>query len=319
MIELEDWQWADASSERLLRALSRRNLASAITLVLTQREPSEGATVAARPGDVVIDLRELGDDVVRDVAAAVLARTGRGADPEQLERIVTLGAGNPLMVETLVDVGDEGVLTTGLAPLLQARLDRLPDEELRPLLWASAFGRAVDPEELGAAMDLGGDAEPNLVQLLDGLVAAGMLAAARPADAGLGFRHASVREAAYERLSHGTRRRVHHSVARTLEERSGAPVEIAGHLLPTDDVERQRRWYPLAGSRPVQRGPSWTRSPGSSERATWVMPRTRCGWISPVWSWCEATPVAPATCCRSPAPTPPSSDVGCSSRVNARW
>jgi class 3 adenylate cyclase len=248
VIELEDWHWADASSERLLRALSRRTLDSAITLVVTQREPSEGATVAARPDDVVIDLRELGDDVVRDVAATVLARTGRGADPERLERIVTLGAGNPLMVETLVDVGDEGVLTTGLAPLLQARLDRLPDKELRPLLWASAFGRAVDPEELGAAMDLGGDAEPDLVQLLDGLVAAGMLAAARPADAGLGFRHASVREAAYERLSHVTRRRVHHSVARTLEERDGAPVEIAGHLLPTDDVERQRRWYPLAGS-----------------------------------------------------------------------
>src|SRR6185295_12742371 len=107
VIELEDWQWADASSERLLRALSRRPLASAVTLVATQREPSDGATIQATPHDVVIELDELGEDVVRDVASSVLARTGRSVEPERLERIVAMGAGNPLMVETLVDVGDE--------------------------------------------------------------------------------------------------------------------------------------------------------------------------------------------------------------------
>ena len=274
--------------------------------------------MARRPGDVEIDLRELGEDAARDVAAAVLARTGRGGDPERLERIVTLGAGNPLMVETLVDVGDEGVLTTGVAPLLQARLDRLPDEELRPLLWASASGgrstprsserrwtrRGRRPRPDPAARCLGGGRDARRV---------------RPADAGLGFRHASVREAAYERLSHGARRRVHHCVARTLEGHGGVPVEIAGHLLLTDDLERQRRWFPLAGS---QARAAWA----VGDAITWFERARDVGDVSDQVRvdlaglvMVRGDLVAPATCCRSAVPTPRSSDGGCSSRANARW
>ncbi len=152
------------------------------------------------------------------------------------------------MIETLVDVGDTAVLTTGLAPMLQARLDGLPDADLRPLLWASAFGRPVEADELEAAMTKGDERDGDMAARLDHLVSDGLLAAVQPTDgAPLDFRHASVREAAYERLSHRSRRRVHHSVALEMEERDGQPVEIAHHLAQTDDVGRQMHWFPLAG------------------------------------------------------------------------
>ncbi len=103
----------------------------------------------------MIDLGELDDDDAREVAATVAARTDRAIDDARLARIVERAAGNPLMIEAMIDLGDDALLTTGLAPLLQARLDGLPDEDLRPLIWASAFGRPIVVEELDAAMRRG--------------------------------------------------------------------------------------------------------------------------------------------------------------------
>ena len=249
MIEFEDWHWADRSSARLLDVLSTRPSAAPVTVSITQRLPLEGTPLTPHESDVLIDLDELDDAVIHDVAASVLARTGQAPDEDRIARIVELGAGNPLMIETLIDVGDEAVLTTGLAPMLQARLDGLPDADLRPLLWASAFGRPVVADELEAAMRAGDESDADVAAVLDRLVSAGLLATVRADDATpLDFRHASVREAAYQRLSHGSRRRVHHSVALAIEERDGQAVEIAHHLAQTDDVTRQLLWFPRAGT-----------------------------------------------------------------------
>ena len=182
MIELEDWHWADHPSARLLDVLSTRATAAPVTVVITQRVPLEGTPLLPREDDIVIDLHELSDAVTRDVAASVLARTGQATDEGRIARIVELGAGNPLMIETLVEVGDEAVLTTGLAPMLQARLDSLPDTDLRPLLWVSAFGRPVVADELEAAMAEGREADRDVAAELDRLVSGGLLATVTPTD-----------------------------------------------------------------------------------------------------------------------------------------
>ena len=106
MIELEDWHWADAASARLLDVVTRRPSAAPVTLVVTER-PVEGVPLEPRETDTVIDLTELDDVVARDVADSVLARLGQQADAGRIDRIVELGAGNPLMIETLIDVGGE--------------------------------------------------------------------------------------------------------------------------------------------------------------------------------------------------------------------
>ena len=254
VIELEDWHWADRSSARLLDLVTDRPSDAPIAIVVTQRLPSEGPPFPVREDDIVIDLGELDDDEAREVAATVAARTDREIDDAQLARIVERAAGNPLMIEAMVDLGDDALLATGLAPLLQARLDGLPDEDLRPLIWASAFGRPIVVDELDAAMSQGEESEPTLPARLEDLVHQGLLAVQTQDGVSLGFRHASVREAAYERLSHGSRRMVHGSIGRTLERRDAQPVEIARHFALTDDLDRQRSWYPAAG---VQSSAAW--------------------------------------------------------------
>ncbi len=255
VIELEDWHWADRSSARLL------DLVTVSSQRCADRDRGDPAPAAqkvppfpVREDDIVIDLGELDDDEAREVAATVAARTDRDIDDARLARIVERAAGNPLMIEAMVDLGDDALLATGLAPLLQARLDGLPDEDLRPLIWASAFGRPIVVDELDAAMTRGDESEPTLASQARGPRAPRI---ARRADAGRDlprFRHASVREAAYQRLSHGSRRMVHGSIGRTLERRDAQPVEIARHFALTDDLDRQRTWYPAAG---VQSSAAW--------------------------------------------------------------
>ena len=248
LIELEDWHWADPSSARLLEVLSSRAMSAPVTVAITQRLPLEGTPLPSHEGDIVVDLHELDDSTTRDLAASVLARTGRTIDADRIARLVDRGAGNPLMIESLIDVGEADVLATSLAPLLQARLDGIPDADLRPLLWVSAFGRPVVSDELDTAMADADEADAAVSVRLDRLVAGGLLTATRPTDgAPLDFRHASVREAAYERLSRSSRGRVHHGIAVAIEARDGQAIEIAQHLVWTDDLTRQLRWFPLAG------------------------------------------------------------------------
>ncbi len=289
MIELEDWHSADAASARLLDVVTRRPSAAPVTLVVTER-PVEGVPLEPRETDTVIDLTELDDVVARDVADSVLARLGQQADAGRLDWIVELGAGNPLMIETLIDVGGEIAVTTGLAPLLQARLDGLADAGFeRALLWASAFGRPVVTDELDAAMRTGDQGDADIALRLSGLVAHGLLAPvatdAGVLEAPLAFRHASVREAAYERLSHEARRYVHHAVALTLEARAGRAVEIAHHLARTDDIERQRDWFPKRDGKRAMRGRCKTPSDGSIKLGGWETTPTRCDSASPTCSW----------------------------------
>ena len=250
---------------RLLDVCRPIRIRRPITVAITRRTPSDGPMVPRREGDERIGLSELDAKATRELRSVGVRRGPVASSTTNAWlRSSSSARGNPLMVETLIEVGGDAVLATGLAPLLQARLDRLPDRDLRSLLWASAFGRPFVADELGAAMAEGSEPKDGLSSTLDRLVADGVLMTAtdRPA---LGFRHASLREAAYERLSHDSRRRVHHSVAVVMEERAGPAIEIASHLVLTDDVDRQRRWFPEAGARLVRRGPWTTRSRGSDQ------------------------------------------------------
>lgn len=244
VILLEDWQVADAASAALADAVRRSDVPGRLTLVTTHRSHTGDRRPDFHPDDAVIDLAELDEAAAVDVAASVLARTGRPVDESRIRQAVELAGGNPLMLETLIELGDQS-LATSLAPLLQARLDAIPDRDLGPLLWAAVFGRPVQADEIAAAMGRSHELDH---PRLDTLVAEGVLAPQDTIDGiALGFRHGSLREAAYERLSHGARRTMHHTVAAVLEDRDGRPTEIARHLTLTDDRERQRRWYPLAG------------------------------------------------------------------------
>ena len=267
LIVLEDWHWADESSGRLLETITARAGERPIVVLITERIDEHGPVISARATDLVLELADLDVADALRLAASAWARSHGGvADAEVIERITRSGGGNPLMLETLTQVGSADVAIESLSGLLQSRLDALADDELRPLLWASAFARPFTPAELETSLGRSGH-RGDLNAPLDRLIAGGLLTTAPLADEiAFSFRHASIQEAAYERLSHDSRRGIHHSIAVTLEERGAPAVEVARHLVETSDGPRQERWFFAAGL---------------EARAAWALDDAR-GWFTKV-------------------------------------
>ena len=285
MISLEDWHWADGPSVRLLESLTAHPSSTPITVVITQRPPPEAPPIPPHRDDLVLDLVGLPDDVSRGVAASALARSGVAVDEGRLDRVVELGAGNPLMIETLVEMGDQEVATRDLASLLQARLDRLPDAELRPLLWASAFANRCGPISCrprwraavrGPATSRGGSSVSCATDCSRGARAMGLRSTSgthrsgRLHTSGSAIGPGARCTTAWPSCSRNV-------TARPWRSRSTwcAPMTSAANV----GGSRERR------CRRGQPGRSTTRSRGSIARSTWAAPPTTSAWVWPRCSW----------------------------------
>ena len=188
-----------------------------------------------------------------DGDALVRALLGADLPDEVADRIVAAAEGNPLFAEELVAVllddglvrrGDEGVEVAGaidrfelpptIQALLTARLDRLTEAERRVIERASIEGQVF---HLGALAALGADPDEILptVRALQRKQLFRADQAVLPAQDAYRFRHALIREAAYERVSKEARARWHAAFAGWLEgvagERAGEHEELLGHHL----------------------------------------------------------------------------------------
>src|SRR5262245_32819100 len=181
----------------------------------------------------------------------MVARVARGRvlPAEVMEQIVTKTYGHPLFVEeltkTVLEAGilvedAEGYRLDGpLPPLtipetlqdsLMARLDRLaPVREIAQI--GAAIGREFSYPLVRAVV---GRDESALKHGLSQLEQAGLVfRRGEPPDAVYNFKHALVRDAAYESLLKSRRQQLHGQIARTLEERFAdilaSQPEIAGY------------------------------------------------------------------------------------------
>jgi class 3 adenylate cyclase/predicted ATPase len=189
---------------------------------------------------------------------------------EVVEHIVSKADGVPLYVEELTksicesplitEQADRFVLTGALSDTqipatlqdtLMSRLDRLPAvRELAQL--GAVLGREFDYEML---RNLAGVGEPSLRDGLRQLVAAELLyQRGRPPRSRYIFKHALIRDAAYQSLLRRTRQQHHHRVANLLEERfpeivHASPDLVAHHFTEAGDVERALDYWQMAGDR----------------------------------------------------------------------
>lgn len=216
---VDDAQWLDSPSRRLLGAVGRRSDAVAVGLVLAE-EPVEG-------GDGLDDLPELPVSGLTEADAWALLDAVLSAPigPRVRDRIVAEAGGNPF---ALLDLPQElspteltfgfGGLATASGPATRAeeefarRLDELTGD-VRTMLVLIAVEPTGDEAVLKAAADrLGIDATPDTDLLADG----------RP----VRFRHALIRRAVWRGADAATLRAVHRALA-----------EVAG-----DDADR-RAWH----------------------------------------------------------------------------
>ncbi|MDQ3121608.1 MAG: tetratricopeptide repeat protein, partial [Actinomycetota bacterium] len=221
-----------ASSE-LLRHIGTQ-LPTRPWLACATRRPGDGGFLAAEgnPPLPAFTLR-LEPLPVADAKTLIQAAAGeRTLRDEELQVIAERGGGNPLFLQELAATGEPGdepeELPENVEALVAARIDRLTPADRSLLRWASVLGAsfsgtmisAVLEDDPSAAAD--SEAWDRLVEFVE-----------RDPDVpgGFRFRHALIRDAAYEGLSYRRRRELHGRVAEIGEARFAGRTDEVAELL----------------------------------------------------------------------------------------
>ncbi|SPJ28720.1 adenylate/guanylate cyclase domain-containing protein [Falsiruegeria mediterranea] len=252
LLVYEDLHWIDPTSLELLDLLLD-TIADQKIMILATARPSFEYGFGGHPIVTRFALNRLGKDQIGDIVAKL---TGGKALPDEIMAIVAARTdGVPLFVEELTKTilesgslkedGDrlilDGPLSTIAIPTtlhdsLMARLDRLqPIKEVAQT--AACIGREFS-HGLLAQISLLPDAE--LTAALDGLIAAELIyRRGLPPEATYLFKHALVRDAAYESQLKEKRRAIHARILTELEADTDiAPEVLAVHAEAAGLTER---------------------------------------------------------------------------------
>jgi class 3 adenylate cyclase/predicted ATPase len=240
---VEDIHWIDPSSKDLLGLV--RNLAAPVLVLATVRTEHAQKTMQWIGGPL-IELKGLSQDVARDMVQQVSGKSPLGADVVRL--LAQRGDGVPLYIEESTRMAveiSESVKRKDLVPfihsavpsrihdLLMARLDRLGDAKQVAQL-GGTIGREFPLALLEAVLNMDGVPMriPDLHSQLDALLESGLvIPVGDPGDWRYAFKHALVRDAAYQSLWERDRKTLHRLIAGVLTERFPALVEIQPELL----------------------------------------------------------------------------------------
>ena len=267
----EDVHWIDPSTLELLSVLIDQLQSSRLLMLLTFRPEFEPPW----RGYGYVTALALNRLSRRDSVAIVTKITkGKPLPREVLDQIIAETDGVPLFLEELTktllesgqleEMGDRYTLAGSLTPVeipaslkdsLIARLDRLgPVKELAQL--AATLGRSFSHELLSAVSLLSEqDLEKGLSRLVEAelVYCRGSLPAAT-----YEFKHALVRDAAYDSLLRTSRQIYHQQIAETLERRfadlsASQPEMLAHHCTEAGLVEKAVHYWHEAGQKAIER------------------------------------------------------------------
>ena len=248
---LEDTHWMDEASADLLRRLTADITELPWMMCVTRRDVDEG--FASAPGPAVEILRPQPLDATAAAALVDAATEESPLAPHEIAALAERSGGNPLFLKELLAAaraagGIEG-LPDSVEALITARIDSLPPRERSVLKRLSVLGptfhgelaRAVIPDEIAPADEDGW-------QRLEEFIAIEGMDEFR-------FRHALIRDAAYEGLPYKLRRDLHALVGETIESAGGVDAEENAEILSLHFFYAHRY------------GPAWRYSKLAAERA----------------------------------------------------
>ena len=252
---VEDAHWIDPTTLELIELCLDRAASAPIFLLITAR-PTFDHGFGGHPIVTRLALNRLG----RDQIIAIVDRLsgGKPLPTELLDEIAAKTDGVPLFVEELTKaVLESGVtgIPASLHDSLMARLDRIPDvKEIAQI--AAAIGRGFDYKLL---MAIAGRSQADLESCLKKLTEAELIfCRGRPPEASYTFKHALVRDAAYESLLKSRRQELHGRIAEVLVTKFPATAEAQPELLAhhyTEAgllLEASKKWL-IAGDRSARR------------------------------------------------------------------
>jgi class 3 adenylate cyclase/tetratricopeptide (TPR) repeat protein len=244
---VEDLHWADPSTLALLGLVVDRGPSGILTLTTTR-------DASSLPWKDAVGLLELGRlDAGASTRLVDNLASGKELDSEQRASIVRQAEGIPLFLEELtrscLDEERTEAMPLRLQELLTWRL-KAPRVDLRVVQAAATIGPAFDADTVSSVIG-----DPSLVaEQLEVLTAAGIIEAGDPAVHAFRFRHALMRDAAYETQVLDVRALTHGRVADALSTRQDEPALIAKHLDLAGETERAAGQYLVAGQAEQGRG-----------------------------------------------------------------
>ena len=243
LLVVDDVHWMDDASSELLRYLGTQ-LSTRPWLTCTTRRPVTGGFAAAEGTPplpaLTLRLEPLPADDARILALA--AAGDRRLSDEELAALMERGAGNPLFLQELASVGKQAEeaeeLPESVEALVATRIDQLTPGDRALLRWASVLGASFS----GALIVEVLEDDPMVGAASDAWDRLGEFVERDPDVPGaFRFRHALIRDAAYEGLSYGRRRELHGRVAEVIEQTHGDRPEDAAELLSLH-FYRAERW-----------------------------------------------------------------------------
>ncbi len=231
---LDDLQWADPLSLRLLRHLLQHERPGRLLMVGTVRSspvtPNSAldAFLADLGRDGLVDRVSL-EGLAEEEVGELLERSGFGAAPARAAAIHRATRGNPFFVTELAEQDDQdtNALPASVRDAITARLVHLDAGVTRVVSVAAVAGPSVTLDVLAGAC---GVDRAVVLDAIDVLLDAGVVTE-EPGGAVITFRHALVQQVVLDRLSRSRRLAIHLTLADAIEALGASRLEVAHHLV----------------------------------------------------------------------------------------
>ncbi len=260
ILAMEDLHWIDPSTLELTQTLVDQAATAPLMLLCTGRSEFR-VPWPMRAHHTQVTLNRLNECHTREMIAGVVARSALA--PDLVDEVVKRTDGVPLFAEELTRLILEGdsrspvhEIPTTLHDSLTARLDRLgPAKEVAQV--AAVIGREFSYSLLQALVSID---ETLLQSALRKLLDAELIyARGIPPEATYQFKHALIRDSAYEVLLKAQRKKLHRQIASVLERdfaqlAQTEPEVLAIHHGAAGDADRSSACWQAAGERAVIRG-----------------------------------------------------------------
>ena len=241
ILVIEDIQWADRSTRKLITFLSRALRDERVLLVLTTRTDEGGidegtltflAELEREEHVERLDVRPFSHD---EIAEQLEALTGEPPRAAVVERLQARSDGNPFFIEELVLAGatSEADLPVVLRDIVRARTASLSPAAHDLLRAAAVGGRRIDDRLIATA--LGRPAGSLGAELREAVDCGILVRSETPVGGDYAFRHGLLQEGVLAELFGGERAALHAAFATALDarvaagDRSVSAAEIARH------------------------------------------------------------------------------------------